>query len=78
MTPAEELRTTADQLAPQADTRPTPTGDHLDPHAYVAWMLRNAAETCDVFALNGMEPDLSDPWLAQALAVARVINGTTS
>lgn len=73
LTPADELRAAADKLAPPSDTRPTLTGDNPDPDACVAWMLRDAAETCDVISRNGLKVKESDPWLASALAVARVL-----
>lgn len=72
-TPADELRATADALAPEQETRPTLTGEYPDPDACVAWMLRDAAETCDVITRNGLKVKESDPWLASALAVARAL-----
>jgi hypothetical protein len=74
-TPADELRTAADTLAPEPDQPPTLTGDYPDVDACYAHLLRTTAETCDAVTRHGLTLDEHAHWLAPALAAARKING---
>ncbi|MEH0631752.1 hypothetical protein [Streptomyces stelliscabiei] len=78
ITPADELRTAADRLAPEPQTPPTLSGDYPDLDACYAHLLRSTAETVDAVLRRGLSVDESAHWLAPALAAARTINAAAS